>query len=86
MTGARRYADLGPLLALHAERAPAIRQRLDEFAAVPESEYFAELLYCLLTPQSSARSAARAVASLRPRERACGQSRPRSLTPAKSRS
>ena len=32
----------------------AINQRLTEFAAVPRKQYFYELLYCLLTPQSSA--------------------------------
>jgi len=42
-----------------------IRRRLDEFAAVPREEYFSELVYCLLTPQSSAVNAARAVDALR---------------------
>jgi N-glycosylase/DNA lyase len=38
---------------------------LMEFKSVPESEYFYELLYCLLTPQSSAAHAERAVLKLR---------------------
>jgi len=37
---------------MHAEAA--IRQRLRDFAAVPREQYFYELCYCLLTPQSSA--------------------------------
>ena len=47
------------------ERREAIRKRLDEFAAVAPTEYFYELAYCLLTPQSSARNADAVVAALR---------------------
>lgn len=43
----------------------AIRSRLREFSVVPSSEYFYELAYCLLTPQSSAAHAEQAVAQLR---------------------
>jgi N-glycosylase/DNA lyase len=43
----------------------AIRVRLLEFQSVPPSEYFFELTYCLLTPQSSAAHAEQAVAQLR---------------------
>jgi len=43
----------------------AIRSRLAEFSSVPESEYFYELGYCLLTPQSSAARAGRAMELLR---------------------
>jgi len=46
-------------------RAPAIRKRLQEFSAVPASEYFHELLYCLLTPQTSAVACAAGVEKLR---------------------
>ncbi len=35
-------------------RRDEIRTRLDEFRNVPPEEYFFELLYCLLTPQSKA--------------------------------
>jgi N-glycosylase/DNA lyase len=42
----------------------AIRVRLSEFQSVPPSEYFYELTYCLLTPQSSAAHAEQAVAQL----------------------
>ena len=34
-----------------------IRNRLKDFSNVPSSEYFYELVYCLLTPQSSAANA-----------------------------
>ncbi len=39
--------------------------RLDDFSRVPATEYFYELVYCLLTPQSSAVNAAKAVEELR---------------------
>lgn len=55
------------LLALHRERAGEIRDRLREFAAVPPGEYLYELLYCLLTPQSSALNAGSVVSLLRGR-------------------
>ncbi len=50
---------------MYKDRRPAIKQRLDEFSRVLPSEYFYELVYCLLTPQSSAAHAARAVETLR---------------------
>jgi len=49
---------------LHAERHGAIRLRLDEFKSVPKEAYFYECLYCLLTPQSSAVNAGKAIAAL----------------------
>ena len=45
------------LRAAYLERRHEIRDRLQEFRAVPREEYFFELVYCLLTPQSSARNA-----------------------------
>lgn len=42
-----------------------IRERLGEFAEVPQEEYFFELLYCLLTPQSRAANAEQVIAKLR---------------------
>jgi N-glycosylase/DNA lyase len=39
---------------LYSEQQQAIRQRLAEFAAVPEEQWFYELCFCLCTPQSSA--------------------------------
>ena len=53
------------LQATYAVRRDEIRARLAEFARVPRSEYFYELAYCLLTPQSSARNAGGAVRDLR---------------------
>ena len=47
---------------LHRE---TIRQRLQEFRDVPREEYFFELLFCLLTPQSKAAHAERVIAVLR---------------------
>jgi N-glycosylase/DNA lyase len=43
----------------------AIRTRLSEFRSVPPSEYFYELAYCILTPQSSAAHAEETIARLR---------------------
>ena len=64
MTRQRSYNGLEELRAAHTERGPAIRKRLAEFAAVPRDAYFFELVYCLLTPQSSAVHAGKAVAAL----------------------
>jgi len=58
----------GPLVAVrsfHETRKDEIRARLEEFSRVPPSEYFYELVYCLLTPQSSAGHADQVVRSLR---------------------
>ena len=49
----------------YAAHKEAIHGRLMEFKSVPMSEYFYELLYCLLTPQSSAVHAENAVLELR---------------------
>ncbi|MDI6803621.1 MAG: N-glycosylase/DNA lyase [Bacteroidota bacterium] len=38
-----------------------IQLRLDDFLKIKQSDYFYELVYCLLTPQSSARNADKAV-------------------------
>jgi N-glycosylase/DNA lyase len=50
--------------ALHAD---TIRRRLEEFMAVPSSEYLYELFYCILTPQSRAAHAELVIAELRRR-------------------
>ena len=60
-----RYKQLEELVRDHSERKGEIRARLKEFAAVPATEYFYELVYCLLTPQSSAVNAGKAVEGLR---------------------
>ena len=46
-------------------RKESIRKRLDEFARVRPEEHFYELMYCLLTPQSTAVHAGLAVEKLR---------------------
>lgn len=53
------------LRVLYASQQGAIQARLKEFAAVPTSGYFYEMLYCLLTPQSSAVNAAKVIDQLR---------------------
>lgn len=57
--------NLKSLKTLYIKQRTAIRKRLAEFAVVPKSEYFYELIYCLLTPQSSAENAMQVVTLLR---------------------
>ena len=59
-----RYRNVPALLEEYEDRKAAIRRRLEEFASVPGTDYFYELVYCLLTPQSSAVNAARAVKAM----------------------
>ncbi|MEX2191628.1 MAG: DNA lyase [Bacteroidota bacterium] len=62
----KQYVDpLDDLRSLYEMRKVPIRSRLQEFSNVPPSAYFYELVYCLLTPQSSAVNADKAVQSLR---------------------
>lgn len=56
----RRYKNLEPLSAHHARKRATIRRRLSEFRAIRPQEYFYELVYCCMTPQSSAVNAAKA--------------------------
>jgi N-glycosylase/DNA lyase len=65
MSPAARYRELRELRREHASRKQEIRRRLREFASVPAGDYFYELAYCLLTPQSSAVRAGKAVEKLR---------------------
>jgi len=65
MSALRLTAAQEELRRLHAERKRAITSRLEEFRRVPPAGYFYELLYCLLTPQSSAVNAGLAVERLR---------------------
>jgi N-glycosylase/DNA lyase len=46
------------------ERREAIRSRLADFSRVPASQYFYELAFCILTPQSSARNAEKVIVTL----------------------
>jgi N-glycosylase/DNA lyase len=62
---ARQYRYLDTLRAAYAQKRDPILRRLTEFKEVPPQEYFYELIYCLLTPQSSAVNAGKAVTALR---------------------
>ena len=53
-----------PWRKIYLEKQKAIRQRLQDFSAIPTKQYFYELTYCILTPQSSAKNAAATVAEL----------------------
>ena len=53
---------------LHRERQDAIRSRLLDFVRVPRQDYFYELAYCLMTPQSSAVNADEAIVILKSRD------------------
>jgi N-glycosylase/DNA lyase len=56
---------LAAIQELYVERKDAIQARLHQFAHVPPSEYFYELAYCLLTPQSKARHCDKVIRQLR---------------------
>jgi N-glycosylase/DNA lyase len=57
----KTYNGVEELRGEYGQRRTAIRARLDDFSRVPADEFFYELTYCLLTPQSSAVNAGRAV-------------------------
>jgi N-glycosylase/DNA lyase len=61
----RRYRQTEGLLSHFPAQRDAIRARLADFAAIRPEEYFYELVYCLLTPQSSAVNAGRATNALK---------------------
>lgn len=65
MPTSNREEQLQTLLALYKEKKTAIQKRLSEFAAILPEEYFYELLYCLMTPQTSAESADTVVEDLK---------------------
>ena len=52
---------LAELSSLYEAKKNPIRKRLDEFSNITPDDYFYELVYCLLTPQSSAVNAEKAV-------------------------
>ena len=56
----KQYRHLEELRSGFKNKRGAIRRRLREYRAVPHEEYFYELIYCLMTPQSSAVNAAKA--------------------------
>lgn len=53
-----------PWLGVYQERREAIRARLDDFSRVPAADYFYELAFCILTPQSSEANAEATIAEL----------------------
>src|SRR6266581_375439 len=70
MTVVREESAIQALRALYQERKEAIQKRLAEFRQVMEwkdEEVFAELCFCLLTPQSSAKVCWEAVTALKER-------------------
>jgi N-glycosylase/DNA lyase len=67
-TSAPRYAGVDELRREFRQKKDAIHRRLDDFAAVRPEDYFYELVYCLLTPQSSAVNAGKAVEALKAEE------------------
>jgi N-glycosylase/DNA lyase len=54
-----------PWAAIYSERSDAIKQRLNDFAEIPREEYFYELIFCILTPQSQAKNAELVIAKLK---------------------
>ncbi len=60
-----RNSHLEEMIKNYETRKDAIRKRLQEFSEVPQSEYFYELAYCLLTPQSSAAHAEKVIEALK---------------------
>ena len=57
----KSYLSIEELRSRYDEQRDALRARLADFARVPAKDYFYELAYCLLTPQSSAFAAAKAI-------------------------
>ncbi len=55
------------LAALYQQKKGAIKARLLDFSRIPSPDYFYELAYCLLTPQSSAVHADSVITHLRAR-------------------
>src|SRR5690348_13434748 len=54
-----------PWRSVYSERKEAIRLRLEDFSNIPPEDYFYELLFCILTPQSSAKNADAVIANLK---------------------
>ncbi len=64
---ARRHS-IEVLRDLHREKQAAIQARLRDFSQVQPTEYFYELAYCLMTPQSSAVHADKVIEVLKQRD------------------
>lgn len=58
------YTNLKSLSIDHAQKRAMIRKRLVEFRAIKPDQYFYELAYCCMTPQSSAVNATKAQRAL----------------------
>lgn len=56
----KQYRNIEELRSSFRERKDRIRRRLEQYAAVSQEQYFYELVYCLMTPQSSAVNAGKA--------------------------
>ncbi len=56
----KQYKHLEKLYAEFKMKRAAIRKRLKEYRSIVSEKYFYELLYCLMTPQSSAVNAGKA--------------------------
>ncbi|MBI4427484.1 MAG: N-glycosylase/DNA lyase [Ignavibacteriales bacterium] len=61
----KRSREIKELTLLYEERKREIQARLNNFSQIQNEEYFYELVYCLLTPQSSAEHADKAVHALK---------------------
>jgi len=59
-----RYKNLESLMEDYKKGRPSIQKRLADFRAVTQDDYFYELVYCFMTPQSSAVNSAKAQAML----------------------
>jgi N-glycosylase/DNA lyase len=59
-----RYNHISLLQQEHKKKKPAIQRRLEDFRAIPPEKYFYELVYCFMTPQSSAVNSAKAQRAL----------------------
>jgi len=55
-----RYKDIDILLEDYKKKRTAIQQRLNDFRTITRADYFYELVYCFMTPQSSAVNSAKA--------------------------
>lgn len=53
------------LLECYKKNKHTIKNRLEDFSKVKSSDYFYEMIYCLLTPQSSAKNADKVVTKLK---------------------
>jgi len=54
-----------PWYSIYDERKDAIHLRLDDFSKIRSDEYFYELLFCILTPQSQAKNAEQVIRKLK---------------------